>query len=58
MKNQRHCICLVAFLLTSVTVVNAGQKKYISFGWEYKRLTPSMILANAEKFKDTAIDGM
>ena len=58
MKNQSHCICLFAFLLTSVTIVNAGQKKYISFGWEYRRLTPSMVLSNADKFKDTAIDGI
>ena len=36
----------------------APGKKYISFGWEYKRLSPQAILANAEKFKATGIDGI
>ncbi len=36
----------------------APSKKYISFGWEYKRLTPQAILANAEKFAATGIDGI
>ena len=36
----------------------ATKKKYISFGWEYKRLSPQAILENADRFKATGIDGI
>ena len=36
----------------------SAKKKYIAFGWEFRRLTPQAILANAEKFKATGIDGI
>ena len=34
------------------------RKKCIAFGWEFGSLTPEQILANAGKFKGTAIDGV
>ena len=48
----------LALVSVSAFAAQSGQKKYVSFGWEYRSLTPAMILANAEKFKDTAIDGI
>ena len=55
----RACGLLLAML---VVAASAGEpsagKKYISFGWEYKCLTPQAILANADKFAATGIDGI
>ena len=56
----------VAFLaIAAVGAVNAfgsvqtmPKKKYISFGWEYKRLSAQDILDNADKFRQTGIDGI
>ena len=58
MQNLIRCCAIFTVGVLPIVAVNAGQKKYISFGWEYRRLTPAMIVANAEKFKDTAIDGI
>lgn len=33
-------------------------KKYVSVGWEYRNATPAQLLANADKLKDTALDGV
>ena len=56
---MKRLTSLFAVLVAAqVASSHAGQKKYVSFGWEYRSLTPAMILANAEKFKDTAIDGI
>ena len=33
-------------------------KKYLSFGWEYRGLSPQDILSNADKFAATGIDGI
>ena len=48
------CVLAVGLALSC----HAAKKKYISFGWEYKRLTPQAILDNAEKFKSAGIDGI
>ena len=45
-------------LAASVAFADSPRKKCISFGWEYGRLTPEQLLANADKFKDTVIDGV
>ena len=54
-----YVIAAASLCLFSSAHLNAAPgKKYISFGWEYKRLSPQAILANAEKFKATGIDGI
>ena len=40
------------------SVQTMPKKKYISFGWEYKRLSAQDILDNADKFRNTGIDGI
>ena len=55
---KKITLASVIVALAQMIEVNAAQKKYISFGWEYRELTPAMILANADKFKETAIDGI
>ena len=54
MKQTLVCAVCAAVALSAV----AGQKKYIAFGWEFQRLTPKQILANADKFRGTALDGI
>ncbi len=53
-------IVILAVAVCSATALHAEVqgKKCISFGWEYGRLTPEQLLANADKFKGTAIDGV
>ncbi|MBR3221376.1 MAG: hypothetical protein IKF72_04020 [Kiritimatiellae bacterium] len=59
-KNKFSPPILLASLVLAVTTAFADgpRKKCISFGWEYGRLTPEQILANADKFKDTVVDGV
>lgn len=52
---------LIAFAVAvafSVLDASAAKKKYISFGWEYKRLSAQDILNNADKFRQTGFDGI
>ena len=53
-------VCSLAVLVAAgeLCAIPTLRKKCIAFGWEYHRLTPEQILANAGKFKDTAIDGV
>ena len=52
------CMAFVAQGVPTEPPIDGVRKKCISFGWEYGYLTPAQLLANAEKFKDTAIDGV
>ena len=52
------CMAFVAQGVPTEPPIDGVRKKCISFGWEYGCLTPAQLLANAEKFKDTAIDGV
>ena len=45
-------------LAVATAFADSPRKKCISFGWEYGRLTPEQLLANAEKFKGTVVDGV
>ena len=45
-------------LAVATAFADAPRKKCIAFGWEFGFLTPDQILANAEKFNGTAIDGV
>ena len=59
--NRKSGICSAFVCVLAVGLAfscQAAKKKYISFGWEYKRLTPQAILDNAEKFKSKGIDGI
>ena len=40
------------------TVPDVVQKKYISFGWEFKHATPEQLLSNADKLRGKAMDGV
>lgn len=53
-----RCRPLLLLALAALAMEGNAAKKFISFGWEYKRITPEALLANADKFKDTAIDGV
>ena len=55
---RKLTLMVAALIAVQMASSHAGQKKYISFGWEYRSLTPAMVLSNADKFKDTAIDGI
>ena len=59
-KSSRAAIGVVLLACSAlcVSIARAGASKYISFGWEYKCLTPQAILANADKFAATGIDGI
>ena len=57
MKGIVGTLCLTASVIAAAEGSTA-QKKYISFGWEYKRLSPWNILENADKFRKTGIDGI
>ena len=57
MRRLHRTVLLAAVLLGAVAGEASG-KKYISFGWENKCLTPQAILANADKFAATGIDGI
>lgn len=35
----------------SLTASAAVQKKYLDFGWQYRYIPPSALLANADSFK-------
>ena len=52
------CAALIAQGVPTQPPIDGARKKCISFGWEYGYLTPAQLLANAEKFKGTAIDGV
>ena len=59
--NRKSGICSAFVCVLAVGLAfscQAAKKKYISFGWEYKRLTPQASLDNAEKFKSKGIDGI
>lgn len=51
-------LCVVVALVVATAFADSPRKKCISFGWEYGRLTPEQILANADKFKGTVVDGV
>ena len=53
---MKHSVLAVLFLAGSAS--GAVQKKYLDFGWQYRYIPPSALLANADKFKGTAIDGV
>ena len=56
-----RCACGLMLAMSAIAASAGGtsaRKKYISFGWEYKCLTPQAILANADKFAATGIDGI
>ena len=59
-KNQFALPVLLASVVLAVATAFADspRKKCISFGWEYGRLTPEQLLANADKFKGTVVDGV
>ena len=63
MRFSKHRLALLLLLVSVSFVATAAfadgpRKKCISFGWEYGQLTPEQILANADKFKGTVIDGV
>ncbi len=37
---------------------SGGTKKYVAFGWEYRDATAKALVANADKLKGTALDGV
>jgi len=45
------CACLAG-------VSSASDKKYVSFGWEFRNVTPEQLIANAPKLKAEAVDGV
>ena len=42
----------------AAAAASAGPKKYIAFAWEFKSVTPANVLANADKFAETPLDGI
>ena len=46
------------FFSTVVAFADGIRKKCISFGWEHEFVTPAQLLANADKFKGSVIDGI
>ena len=51
-------LAIVAFSLAATVFGDSPRKKYIAFGWEFKRISPKVLLANADKFQATGIDGV
>ena len=56
--NRKKLFLAAALAASAVSRADTPRKKCIAFGWEFRFITPQQMLANAEKFKDTAIDGV
>jgi hypothetical protein len=53
-------VCLLAAILVvgGASATPVPRKKCIACGWEFGTVSPAQLLANADKFADTAIDGV
>ena len=51
-------VCFIAASECAAAGQDAVQKKYLSFGWEFKNATPEQLLSNAGKLRGKAIDGV
>ncbi|MBP5320094.1 MAG: hypothetical protein J6334_03825, partial [Kiritimatiellae bacterium] len=49
---------IVGIWLAGVSLVWGAEKKYIGHGWDLLAVTPAEVLANAEAFDATALDGV
>ena len=61
MKISLGKVCILVCLTVAASELLAmpvTRKKCIAFGWEHGFITPTQLLANADKFKGTAIDGI
>ena len=61
MKISLGKVCILVCLTVAASELLAmpvPRKKCIAFGWEHGFITPIQLLANADKFKGTAIDGI
>ena len=58
MKRFACFLCATIAAFSTFAQGDLPRKKYISFGWEFKRISPKVLLANADKFQTTGIDGV
>ncbi len=57
-RKALQAVALMSVSSLAISAAGAVQKKYLDFGWQYRYIPPAALLANADKFKDTAIDGV
>ena len=56
---HKTVVCALGVIAAALSASgDMPSKKYIAFGWEFKRIPPKVLLANADKFQATGIDGV